>query len=205
MSKPFVAGITGCSGSGKTYFLKKLLEHFSKDEVCLISQDNYYIPRNQQPVDQNGIKNFDSPDSIDIEGYIQDITRLIAGVTITRQEYTYNNPAKKPGTITLNPTPIILAEGIFVFSFEKISRIFDLKIFIEAEDHVRLTRRIIRDKEERGYDLDDVLYRYRNHAIPSYKKYIKPFRSVSDIIIPNNDQSEKALEILVAYLKSKLQ
>jgi len=205
MSKPFVAGITGCSGSGKTYFLKKLLEYFSKDEICLISQDNYYIPRDQQPVDQNGIKNFDSPDSIDIEGYIQDINRLIAGETIKKQEYTYNNPAKKPGTITLNPTPIILAEGIFVFSFEKISRLFDLKIFIEAKDHVRLTRRIIRDKEERGYDLDDVLYRYRNHAIPSYKKYIKPFRAVSDIIIPNNDQLEIALEVLVVYLKSKLQ
>jgi len=136
MSKPFVAGITGCSGSGKTYFLKRLMEHFSKDEVCLISQDNYYIPRNQQPVDQNGIKNFDSPDSIDIEGYIQDITRLIDGVTVRRLQYTYNNPAKKPGTITLNSTPIILAEGIFVFSFEKISRLFDLRIFIEAKDHI---------------------------------------------------------------------
>ena len=199
-----MVGITGCSGSGKTYFLKKLLEYFSKDEICLISQDNYYIPRNQQPVDQNGIKNFDSPDSIDIEGYIQDINRLIDGVIVKRPEYTYNNPAKIPGTITLNPTPIILAEGIFVFSFEKLSRLFDLRIFMEAEDHVRLTRRIVRDKEERGYDVDDVLYRYSNHAIPSYKKYIKPFRSVSDIIIPNNDQSEKVLEVLAVYLKSKL-
>ena len=204
MSKPFVVGITGCSGSGKTYFLKKILEYFSKDEICLISQDNYYNPRNQQPVDQNGIKNFDTPDSIDIAGYIQDITRLIDGVTVRRPEYTYNNPAKKPGTITLNPTPIILAEGIFVFSFKKLSRLFDLKIFMEAEDQVRLTRRIIRDKEERGYDLNDVLYRYRNHAIPSYETYIEPFKSVSDIIIHNNDQSEKALEVLVVYLKSKL-
>ena len=128
MSKPFVVGITGCSGSGKTYFLKKILEYFSKDEICLISQDNYYNPRNQQPVDQNGIKNFDTPDSIDIEGFIQDIIRLIDGVTVRRPEYTYNNPAKKPGIITLNPTPIILAEGIFVFSFKKLSRLFDLKI-----------------------------------------------------------------------------
>lgn len=204
MSKPFVVGITGCSGSGKTYFLKKMLEYFSKDEICLISQDNYYIPRDKQPVDQNGIKNFDSPDSMDLEEYLLDIIRLIDGETVKRQEYTYNNPDKKPGTITIYPAPIILAEGIFVFSFEKVSRLFDLKIFIEAKDHVRLTRRIVRDNEERGYDLDDVLYRYRNHVIPTYEQYIEPFRYVSDIIIPNNDQSDIALEVLVAYLKSKL-
>ncbi len=205
MSKPFVVGITGCSGSGKTYFLKKMLEYFSKDEICLISQDNYYIPRDKQPVDQNGIKNFDSPDSIDLEEYLLDIIRLIDGETVNRQEYTYNNPDKMPETIILKSAPIILAEGIFVFSFEKVSRLFDFKIFIEAKDHVRLTRRIVRDNEERGYDLDDVLYRYRNHVIPTYEKYIEPFRSISDIIIPNNDQSDNALEVLVAYLKSKMQ
>ena len=204
MSKPFVVGITGCSGSGKTYLLKRMLEYFSKDEVCLISQDNYYIPRDKQPVDQNGIKNFDTPGSIDLEEYLMDMRWLIDGETVKRQEYTYNNPDKIPKIITLNPAPVILAEGIFVFSFEKVSRLFDLKIFIEAKDHIRLARRIVRDNEERGYDLDDVLYRYRNHAIPAYEKYIEPFRSVSDIIIPNNDQSDTALEVLVAYLKSKL-
>ena len=204
MSKPLVAGITGCSGSGKTYILNKVMEYFSKEEVCMISQDNYYITRDQQPVDQNGIKNFDTPDSIDIEEYAKDITKLIDGKTVKRQEYTYNNPDKLPRTITLTPAPIILAEGIFVFSFEKVSRLLDLKIFIEAKDQLRLERRITRDSEERGYDLDDVLYRYRNHAIPSYEKYIEPFRSSSDIIIPNNNQSDIAIKILIAYLKSKL-
>ena len=80
----------------------------------------------------------------------------------------------------------------------------DLKVFIEAKDHVRLSRRIVRDNEERGYDLQDVLYRWEKHVSPTYEQYIEPNKHNSDLIIPNNDHFEGALEVLVAFLKSKI-
>jgi uridine kinase len=83
--------------------------------------------------------------------------------------------------------------------------LLDLKVFIDAAEHIKLKRRIVRDKDERGYDLEDVLYRYEKHVVPTYEKYIAPFKSDADVIIPNNLHFEKALEMLIVFLKSKTQ
>ena len=204
MIKPYIVGITGGSASGKTLFLKSLLGAFSQDEICLISQDNYYKPREQQPVDENGISNFDTPQSIDFHQYALDIASLGRGEPVQKEEYTFNNASVQARTLAFNPSPIIVVEGIFVFYFPEISQLLDLKVFIDAQEHIKLKRRIIRDKEERGYDLEDVLYRYEKHVAPTYAKYIKPFKQDADIIIPNNTNFNKSLEVLVAYLKGKL-
>jgi uridine kinase len=205
MEKPYIVGITGGSASGKTLFLRSLLRAFSSQEICLISQDNYYRPRNQQPTDENGIHNFDTPLSIDFELYAQHIKDLRSGKQVVKQEYTFNNPNAIPKMITLAPSPIIVVEGIFVFYFPEISSLLDLKVFIDAAEHIKLKRRIVRDKDERGYDLEDVLYRYEKHVVPTYEKYIAPFKSDADVIIPNNLHFEKALEMLIVFLKSKTQ
>ncbi len=204
MIKPYIVGITGGSASGKTLFLKSLLGAFSQDEICLISQDNYYKPREQQPVDENGISNFDTPQSIDFHQYALDIASLGRGEPVQKEEYTFNNASVQARTLVFNPSPIIVVEGIFVFYFPEISKLLDLKVFIDAQEHIKLKRRIIRDKEERGYDLEDVLYRYEKHVAPTYAKYIKPFKQDADIIVPNNTNFNKSLEILVAYLKGKV-
>jgi len=204
MNSSYVLGITGCSGSGKTHFLNSLLEHLPSGSVGLISQDNYYIPRQNQPVDENGIKNFDLPESINLDQFRQDIIAVRGGQTIEREEYTYNNPKKKSRKIILKPAPILIIEGIFIFSFEEIKKLIDLNIYIDAKDHIRLKRRIKRDNEERGYDLEDVLYRYENHVIPTFEKYIAPFKSQADLIIPNDNDFSSALQVLVSFLKTKL-
>lgn len=204
MIKPYIVGITGGSASGKTLFLKSLLGAFSQDEICLISQDNYYKPREQQPVDENGISNFDTPQSIDFQQYALDIASLGRGEPVQKEEYTFNNASVQARTLAFNPSPIIVVEGIFVFYFPEISKLLDLKVFIDAQEHIKLKRRIIRDKEERGYDLEDVLYRYEKHVAPTYDKYIKPFKQDADIIIPNNTNFNKSLQVLVAYLKGKI-
>lgn len=204
MEKPYIVGITGGSASGKTYFLKNLLGAFSPEEICLVSQDNYYRPREMQPKDENGIYNFDTPNSIDFDHYAKDIEALKAGKTVVRQEYTFNNPNVTPQMLEFRPAPVVVVEGIFVFYFPELIRHLDLKIFIEAEEHIKLKRRIIRDRDERGYDLSDVLYRYEKHVAPTYYKYIKPFRGDADIVVPNNRGCDKALEILISYLRTKI-
>ncbi len=204
MNKPFTIGITGGSGSGKTYFLQGLSSCFKPAQICLISQDNYYKPRDQQPVDENGIKNFDLPVSIDRESFQHDLLKLKAGQNVTKTEYTFNNPLAPTTMLEFKTAPIIVVEGLFVQYFEEISNELDLRIFIEAKDHVKLGRRIKRDQVERGYDIDDVLYRYQYHVMPVYERLIEPLKHHSDLVIPNNSKFERALDVLVGYLKSRL-
>jgi uridine kinase len=200
--KPYIIGITGGSGSGKTLFIKKIIEDFTNKEVCLVSQDNYYKPRNQQPLDENGVCNFDRPESIDIAKFTVDLHKLIEGNTIRIQEYTFNKPELDPEIIEFQPAPVIILEGIFIFYLEEISRLIDLKIFIDAREHIMLKRRIIRDQEERGYDLEDVLYRYEHHVMPSFNQYILPYKEHSDIIINNHANFDEGIKILKSHILS---
>lgn len=204
MKKPFTIGITGGSGSGKTYFLQGLSSAFKASEICLISQDNYYKPRDQQPVDENGVKNFDLPVSIDREAFQIDLLKLKSGQSVLKTEYVFNNPLAEKKQLEFRAAPILVVEGLFVQYFEEISNELDLRIFIEAKDHVKLGRRIKRDQVERGYDIDDVLYRYQYHVMPVYEQLIEPLKHQADLVIPNNSKFERALDVLVGYLRSKL-
>lgn len=204
MIKPYTIGITGGSGSGKTFFLKSLAERFTDKEICIISQDNYYHPREQQKKDERGVINFDLPEAIDHELFLRDILQLKKGEVLSKTEYTFNNPNASPKTLTFKPAPVLVIEGLFVQYFPAIDKELDLKIFIEAKDYVKLSRRIRRDNEERGYDLDDVLYRYHHHVMPVYESLIEPLKHQADLVIPNNSHFLRALEILMLAIRAKL-
>jgi uridine kinase len=148
--------------------------------------------------------NFDLPVSIDLERMHTDLLSLKKGEKVQRLEYTFNNPARKPKTLEFRPAPIIVVEGILVFYIKKINDLFNLRIFIDAKEQVKLARRIKRDNEERGYDLDDVLYRYIHHVAPIYEKYIAPLKSEVDIIIPNNTDFMKGFGVLTDHLNAIL-
>lgn len=198
--QPYIIGITGGSASGKTFFLNSLLSHFTIDEVCLISQDNYYKLLSEVPKDENGVENFDLPDAIDFVEFAQHIRDLKEGRIVRKKEYTFNNPAAVPHILEFLPAPVIVVEGIFVFHSYEVSKLLDLKVFIDAKEHIKIKRRIIRDNNERGYDLDDVLYRWENHVAPTYEKFIGPTKHEADIIINNNHHFENGLKILTSYI-----
>lgn len=187
MNKPYIIGIAGGSGSGKTFFLKCFLEHFTNDEVCLVSQDDYYIPvAHNMTKEENKLYNFDLPSTIDHAHFEEDIDSLINGKAIYKKEYTFNNPDIVPKTLEIKPAPIMLVEGLFILHFKKISESLDLKIFIEADDEIALQRRLKRDLIERGYSREDVLYKWANHVVPAYREYLLPYKNECDKIITNN-------------------
>lgn len=204
MQRPIVIGISGGSGSGKTSFIRKLKTAFDDSEICIISQDDYYKTRDKQISDARGIKNFDLPVAIEDQELVYDIRALKSGKTITRQEYTFNNEAKTPGIITLKSAPVIIVEGLFVLHFEDIRKELDYSVFIEAKENLKVIRRIKRDQLERNYPLEDVLYRYENHVMIAFDKYIAPYKELTDIVINNNVNFNKGFEILVGFIKIKI-
>ncbi len=203
-SNSFIIGISGGSGSGKTSFIRDLKEQFNSDQICFLSQDDYYKPRDQQKEDENGIKNFDLPESIELDEFFFDLVKLTNGMTVERPEYTFNNENANPGMIYLNPAPIIIVEGLFVFYEPKMFNMLDLKILIHATDTQKIIRRIKRDRVERNYPLEDVLYRYEHHVLPSFETYIFPFFNKVDIVINNNKSFDMGKEMLNAFLKNRL-
>ena len=204
--KPFVIGIAGGSGSGKTTFVKKLRDIFPEKDVCILSQDNYYKPREEQELDENNEKNFDLPTSFRREDFLHDVEELILGKPVEIPEYTYNNPLAKPNVMIFKPAKVLILEGIFVYHFKEISDLMDLKLFVDVSTHLKLIRRIYRDKEERNYPVDDVLYRYEKHVYPSFEKYILPYKKQCDIVINNNnaDNFNNALQVVKAFIQNKI-
>mgnify|MGYP001556501790 CR=1 FL=1 len=200
----YIIGITGGSGSGKTTLIRKLRKAFSTEELCIISQDDYYRPREAQQQDANGVTNFDLPSSIDDQAFLQDIKRLRAGETVRRMEYVFNNPLAKAKELTFEPAPIIIVEGLFVFHFAEIAESMDMKVYVHAKDNLKVIRRIRRDQVERNYPLDDVLYRYQHHVLPAFEQYIAPYKEDADLVINNNHSFDRAFQVLSGFLRDKL-
>ncbi len=204
MEKPLIIGITGGSGSGKTSFIRALRDTFSLKQLCVISQDDYYRPLDEQEIDEEGVENFDRPRSIDKKAFAEDIKKLMRGEGFTRPEYTFNNVDATPTMLHFEPAPIIIVEGLFIFHYKKIRKLLDLKIYLHAKENLKVIRRIKRDRVERNYPLEDVLYRYENHVLPNFEKYIRPYMEDADLVINNNQHFKKGLKIIKGYLHNHL-
>ena len=202
--EPYIIGIAGGSASGKTSFLRDLKAKMPKGSVCIISQDNYYKPIEEQLIDENGETNFDLPESINRGHFYEDLKKLRAGGTIKIKEYTFNNKNKEPGHLIVKPAPVIVMEGLFIFHYEEIRKSLDLRVYIDAHESVKLERRIKRDRQERGYPEKTVRYQWDNHVMPSYKKFLRPYRDDCHIIVTNNSHYTKGLEVLTNHLTSLL-
>jgi len=204
MTKTFVIGVTGGSGSGKTSLIKKLRQNFSTKEICIVSQDDYYLTKEFQKKDKNGIVNFDRPSSINKKEFIRDIKLLIESKKVSRPEYGFNNENAIPKMLIFEPAPILIVEGLFIFHYKKMRKLLDLKVFVDAKENLKVIRRISRDKIERNIPLDEVLYQYEHHVLPAFEKYILPYKDKVDIVINNNDDFETGLNVFEGFLKNKI-
>jgi uridine kinase len=198
--RPYLVGIAGGSGSGKTTLLNQLRVLLPEGSMSLVSQDNYYHPSHLQEADQNGELNFDLPGSIDRELFLHDINQLLKGESIFKEEYTFNNPDIAPKLIEIKSAPIIITEGLFVFYYDEIRSLLDYKVYLHAEEGVRLNRRIYRDKKERGYDENVVRYQWNNHVKPADTNYLFPFRGDCDLVIDNTHDFGDKISVLANHL-----
>lgn len=202
--KTYIVGICGGSASGKTYLLHELLKNFGEKECTLISQDNYYKPIHLQTPNEEGLINFDHPDSLDLNKLAEDVQRLLRGETIQVSEYTFNREYVIPRIFTYVPTPIIIIEGILIYHKQMLAEMMNLKIFVDADEHIRLTRRLIRDIKERDYSYEDTLRDYNKFVAPMYAQYVEPTKKLCDLIIPNNYNMKVATEVIINHIQAVL-
>lgn len=185
-SKPYVIGVAGGSGSGKTFFLNCFLNHFTEEEVCLVSQDDYYIPVGEMTAEENRLHNFDLPTCFEIEQFEKDVNQLLSFQTVYKKEYTFNNPNAIPKILEIKPAPILIIEGLFIYHYPNIDSVFDYRIFMDADVEIALERRLRRDLHERGYSEEDVMYKWENHVMPAYIEFLLPHRQRCDMVINNS-------------------
>ena len=196
-SPSFLVGLAGGSASGKTTFIRKLSEEFGADKVCVITQDNYYKGLSEQMRDANGVVNFDHPTGIDFNRIKKDLRALLKGKTVRMVEYTFNNPDVFPKEIVYNPAPIILVEWLFVYADKGLNKMYDYRLYIDADDDITLQRRLSRDTVERGMKEEEVMYQWENHVKPAYSEFLKPHKETADYIIKNNNNFDACLKQII--------
>lgn len=196
----YLIGVAGGSGSGKTTLVRALRDSLPPASVCIISQDDYYHPRESQQLDENGQVNFDLPTAVDLDGLARDLRTLVSGQAILRKEYTFNQEGKEARMVEMHPAPVILVEGLFVLHHEPIRELFDLRVFIEASEQAQLDRRLQRDARDRGYGKEEVMYQWENHVLPAYRNYLMPYRHLCDLHVVNEINYERAVKVLGNHL-----
>ena len=204
MSQVKIIGISGGSGSGKTTFLSGLKERIPAEHLALVSQDNYYKPQIEQHRDENGWINYDLPTGIEKERLVHDMNQLLNGNAIEFLEYNFNNPAWEPQKMIIQPAPIVVMEGLFVFHYDEIRDNLDYMIYLDAHHVSRLERRIRRDAEERGYPEHQVRYQWHNHVRPSEEQYLEPYKSSCQLVVDNNHSFEDGLNEVCGKIRAFL-
>lgn len=199
-----VLGIAGGTGSGKTTVVNQILNELPADEVCVISQDSYYKETHNLSYEQRTKINFDHPKAIDFDLLVSHIIQLKNGVIIEQPVYSFVTHNRVKDTLITHPRKVVIVEGILIFNSRELMDLFDIKIFVHADADERLIRRVRRDIEERGRDVNEVLTRYQNTLKPMHQQFIEPTKNYADIIIPNDRYNTVAIDVVRTVISQKL-
>jgi uridine kinase len=199
-----IIGIAGGTGSGKTTVVNQILNELPADEVCVISQDSYYKETSNLSYEERTKINFDHPKAIDFELLVKHLTQLKANQVIEQPVYSFITHNRTKDTLITHPRKVIIVEGILIFNNSELRDLFDIKIFVHADTDERLIRRVRRDIEERGRDINEVLTRYQNTLKPMHQQFIEPTKNFADIIIPNDRYNTVAVDIVRTVISQKL-
>ncbi len=199
-----IIGIAGGTGSGKTTVVNQILNELPADEVCVISQDSYYKETHHLSYQERTKINFDHPKAIDFELLVNHITDLRKGEIIEQPVYSFVTHDRVIDTLITHPRKVVIVEGILIFNSKELRDLCDIKIFVHADADERLIRRVRRDIEERGRDVNEVLTRYQNTLKPMHQQFIEPTKNYADIIIPNDRYNTVAIDIVRTVISQKL-
>lgn len=208
MTKKFrsmlMIGISGGSGSGKTTVVNHLLRRFTREEVQVISQDAYYHDRGHLTDAEKLRYNFDHPSAIDFELMVSHIRELQGGRSVNMPQYDYVTCSRLAETVLVKPAPVLLVEGILIFTFKSLREMLHMRVFIDAEPDERLIRVVGRDIRDRGRNVEDVFSHYKRFVKPMHRMFIEPSKRFADLVIPSGGHNGVATETIAAWISQKI-
>ena len=203
MKSPMLIGIAGGTGSGKSTFAQRLLALFPNN-ITVISYDNYYKPQDHLSFEERIRTNYDCPDALDTYLLVKHLRSLRNGESVDVPNYDFTIHTRKAELTRLEPSPIIIVDGILTFHDERLREMFDIKIFTDADADDRILRRLRRDVRERGRDIDGVIAQYLGTVKPMHGIYVEPTKKYADIII-NGGKNKTALDIVATRIAKRLE
>jgi uridine kinase len=199
-----IIGIAGGSGSGKSTVVKQVIKHLPKEAVTVIPQDAYYKDNGHKSAEDRARINFDHPTSIEWNLLIRQLEILKSGSPIEMPIYSYVTCARSKETVLINPSQVIIVEGILILTNPRLRSKMDIKVFVDADGDDRLMRIIRRDLEERGRSFQQVLDHYDKFVKPMHLQFIEPTKRYADIIVPQGGQNKVAIDILSSRIKTHI-
>jgi uridine kinase len=202
---PLVIGIAGGTGSGKTTVANVILDRVGAEHIAYLPHDAYYKDLKDLPVVQRAVINFDHPHSLDSDLLIEHIHALVAGKAVDLPIYDFITHTRTQETYHLEPQPVILVEGILIFTDREMRKLFDIKLFVDTDPDIRFIRRLQRDIEERGRTTENVIQQYLATVRPMHLEFVEPSKRYADVIIPEGGWNTVAMDMVVARLKAMLE
>jgi uridine kinase len=193
-----LVGIAGGTGSGKTTLAEKIHQAFPASVI--ISQDSYYKDLSHLPHDERALTNFDHPNSLEFSLLRQHLISLKEGNAIDRPIYSFHTHSREERTDRIEPSQIILVEGILLFASPEIRELLDIKIFVDTDDDVRILRRIERDMRERSRDFTSIQKQYLTTVKPMHDAFVEPSKKYADVIFPEGGHNQVAIGLILAKL-----
>lgn len=200
-----VIGIAGGSGSGKTTIVKRLIEQLPDNSASVLFQDSYYQDNSAIGLDERQKINFDHPNAIDFTLFCNHIKALKNGESVNQPVYSFLTCTRQTETELVKPKPVLIVEGILLFTCAELLPLLTLKVFVDAEPDDRLTRIIERDTLLRGRNLSEILARYHKTVKPMHQQFIEPSKRYADIILPGGGFNYSGIEVLVELALRKLE
>ncbi|ETN97084.1 uridine kinase [Zhouia amylolytica] len=199
-----IIGIAGGTGCGKTTVVNQIINELPENEVGVISQDSYYQDTSHLSYDERTKINFDHPRAIDFGLLVQHLKELKENKPVHQPVYSFVKHNRTQDTILTHPRKVMIVEGILILTNKELRDMFDIKIFVHADSDERLIRRIKRDINERGRDIEEVLTRYQTTLKPMHQQFIEPTKEYADIIIPNNKYNTVAVDIVRTIINERI-
>lgn len=201
---PILIAIAGGSASGKTTVVKKIIEQLNSKDITVISHDDYYKDLTHLALTERYKVNFDHPDSLDNDLFVAQLKDLLDGKSIYKPKYDFVEHNRASESELVEPTKIIIIEGILILEDERVRDLATIKLFVESDDDIRFIRRLVRDTKERGRSIESVINQYLTTVKPMYYAFIKPTKRYADIIIPNDSTHDVAVDCIARMINDML-
>lgn len=202
--KPIVFGVAGGTGSGKTTVARKILQAVGAEQIAHLPHDAYYRELSDLSKGERDLVNFDHPDSLETELMIAHVKELVAGRPVQMPVYDFSHHRRTGETVQINPSPVVLVEGILIFTNAELRSLMDIKLYVDVDADVRFVRRLQRDVKERGRSVESVTKQYLETVRPMHLQFVEPSKRYADVILPRGGRNQVAINMVVSQLRELL-